>query len=251
MLGAVMKRIAIALFAVTGLGVGLSQIASAADLPVKAPVKEAAVVSYNWSGFYVGGHVGYSWNRITTSHALFEGADFGVPNLGFNPNGFGFGATAGYNYVNQNLLVGIEGDFTWLNASNINSELANTAFSSTAEARVKWLSTVRGRIGYIANRLMIFATGGVAIAEIEGILRDQYDFGIVETKASEVHVGWTVGGGLEFAATDKWTVKVEYLYYDLGTKNVAVYEGPGGWNPITYDVDATGQLVRIGANFHF
>ena len=110
-LGAAMRRLSIAIIA-AALTVVCAQVASAADMPVKAPRPVAAPPPvYNWTGFYVGGHVGYLWGR---THVEEDGV---VTEDGVPTNGVVGGALAGYNWQYNQFVFGLEGDFGWTNAN--------------------------------------------------------------------------------------------------------------------------------------
>ncbi len=95
-------------------------------------------------------------------------------------------------------------------------------------------------------------TRGAAFGGIKATIDDVYPGPTVITRSdSQTHLGWIAGGGGEFAVTDHITIKAEGLYYDLGSEGYAFNEGPGGWNPITVNVDATGWIGRVGANLKF
>jgi outer membrane immunogenic protein len=220
-----MKRV---FFALAGLA-ALMGTAAAADLPrpaqqpyYKAP---AFVQAYNWTGFYIGvngggGFGSSTWDRTGS----------------FNMTGGLVGGTLGYNYQFGQGVVGIEGDIDW---ANINGS-TNTACPLGCKTSDNWLSTVRGRLGYAADRFMPYVTGGVA-------------FGDVRTTtpgfagATNTNVGWTVGAGLEFAIAGNWTAKAEYLYVNLGKFNCGLSCGLTA----TDNVSFTTSLVRGGVNYRF
>lgn len=221
-----MKRV---FFALAGLA-ALMGTAAAADLPrpaqqpyYKAPA--AFVQAYNWTGFYIGvngggGFGSSTWDRTGS----------------FNMTGGLVGGTLGYNYQFGQGVVGLEGDIDW---ANINGS-TNTSCPLGCKTSDNWLSTVRGRLGYAADRFMPYVTGGVA-------------FGDVRTTtpgfagATNTNVGWTVGAGLEFAIAGNWTAKAEYLYVNLGKFNCGLSCGLTA----TDNVSFTTSLVRGGVNYRF
>jgi outer membrane immunogenic protein len=205
-------------------GVGLIALigaAAGADLPpgpqnyYKAP----AYVPYTWSGFYVGINGGGGLGRSNWDTAG-----------GFNVSGGVVGGTVGYNYQIAHAVFGVEGDVDW---SGIQG---STGGASTSNS---WLSTVRGRIGYAADRFMPYITGGGA-------------FGTINASApgvaggSATNAGWTLGAGLEFAIAGNWTAKAEYLYVSLGRFNCGV-----GCGAATDNVSFNTNLIRGGVNYRF
>jgi outer membrane immunogenic protein len=190
--------------------------ASAADLGPAPSYKAPAYVapSYaTWSGFYVGVNAGYGFGKADA--AAGGNAD---------PKGFLAGGTIGYNLQTGVWVWGIEGDIDYS---------AMKDDSGGADVKVPWFATARGRIGYAGwGNLMPYITGGAAFANLK------VDAAGVSDNATRV--GWTAGAGLEYAMWSNWSVKVEYLYADLGT-----YSLTGG------DVDFTTNIVRAGLNYRF
>src|ERR1700684_4069030 len=193
-----MKRVFLAL---VGLA-ALTGTAAAADLPPRmapAPYYKAPaeVQVYNWTGFYIGINGGGGFGR----------SDWDSIGSSFDVSGVLVGGTVGYNYQFGQAVVGVEGDIDW---AHINGT-TNTACPFGCKTTDNWLSTVRGRIGYAADRFMPFITGGGAFGDIKA--------NTPGFSGSDDRAGWTIGGGLEFALAQNWTAKAEYLYVDLGKFN--------------------------------
>lgn len=252
--------------------------ASAADLAArpytKAPVAVAEV--YNWTGFYIGGHAGYDWGKSTdtitgvdAASANFLGTQVAT-SLPLDPRGFIGGGQLGYNWQISPLWVaGLEADISWVDAKRTVSLPGPTDPSRivTATERLDWFGTVRGRLGITpADRLLIFATGGLAYGHVNlstALTRIDLATGAntcvlpagggnncQNGSASEVKYGWTVGAGLEWAVDRNWTVKGEYLYYDLGHISHPMIDTrfPFVFNA---SADVRGNIVRAGVNYKF
>ena len=209
-----MKSVLVASVALA-LGAGLVS-ANAADIqqrsmPAKAPAYVTPV--YNWSGPYIGISGGYGWGN----------SDLGDPDGGI------FGATLGYNWQMGNLIVGVEGDISW---SGLDGN--GTVGGLGSSVNNDWLGTARGRLGFNAGRFMPYVTGGLAVGNIDASIA-----GVGSSNSTEL--GWTVGAGVEAAIAGPWTVKVEYLYVDLGEG-----DSIGGVRP-----DFTTNIVRAGLNYRF
>jgi outer membrane immunogenic protein len=221
-----MKRVFIAL---VGLA-ALTGTAAAADLPPRpapAPYYKApiAVPVYNWTGFYIGINGGGGFGRSQWDSTG-----------GFNTSGGLVGGTLGYNYQFGQGVVGIEGDIDW---ADINGTTNNTC-PFGCKTSDHWLSTVRGRLGYAADRFMPFVTGGAAFGDIRASTPGF-------AGANQTNAGWTVGAGLEFAIAGNWTAKAEYLYVDLGKFNCGISCGA----LVTDNVSFTTNIVRAGVNYRF
>jgi outer membrane immunogenic protein len=209
------------------------QAASAADMPIKAPPRPAPPPVYNWTGFYVGGHVGYLWGR---THVEEDGVV--VDNA--PTNGVIGGALAGYNWQYNQFVFGLEGDFGWTNADGTGNTLPPVITTTTQAPNTydfKWTSHVRGRLGYAADRWLFFVAGGLAIADF-----NFHEGAITTTTTTQItgatYVGWSIGGGVEYAITQNLLARVEFLYDDFGHKD---YVGSDG-DP--YRVSLTGRTLR-------
>jgi outer membrane immunogenic protein len=130
-----------------------------------------------------------------------------------------------------------------------------------AKANLDWLGTARARLGFVAtpdNRLMIYATGGLAYGggSSSYTAYDAQNNFLLNGSPSSSRVGWTIGGGVEYAITNNITIKGEYLYYDLGSTNfqspvtgpfATTFPGVVANTKYTYD----GSIVRAGVNYKF
>ena len=229
-----MKRVILA-----GIGalamVTMMGAANAADMqrrqamPVKAPVY---AVPYNWTGFYVGVNGGAGFGHSTWSDVT--GA---TGSSGFNTSGGLIGGTIGYNAQMGQAVFGLEGDLDWSNIRGSTTALPCT--TGNCETRNSWLGTARGRIGYAFDRFMPYVTGGAAFGNIKATPAALA--GVDNSK-----LGWTLGGGGEFAIAGPWTAKVEYLYVDLGKTNC-----PVGNCAVSTDVNFHANVARAGLNYRF
>ena len=195
-----MRRLSVAFIAAVST-IALTQVASAADLPVKAPVYKAPISApaYNWGGFYAGAHFGYLWSSTQVQ-------DTGVvvePNAA--TNGIVGGVLAGYNYQIGEFVVGLEGDFGWSNARG--SGVTAVIFSPN-QYDLDWTGHVRGRLGYAPNQgpWLLYVAGGLALS------RFTFTDGETMDKTSATYAGGSFGGGVEYGFTNLITGRVEFLY---------------------------------------
>ena len=161
-----------------------------------------------------------------------------VTSLGQRPNGVIGGANVGYNYeFNQwpifsssGVVVGLEGTVDGTSLSNTGGA-ASDVFFVTAHSRSDIQGSIRGRVGLAWDRALIYATGGAAFGAFQ---TDISSFGTIpltgapffgSTSISTTRVGWTVGGGIQYAVTNNWSVRAEYRYTDFGTINEALFSG--------------------------
>jgi high affinity Mn2+ porin len=221
-------------------GTGLAMLALdgraiAADMPVKAPVFKAV---YDWTGFYLGGHVGYG------------GGSFGpdtnpLPEQGvFFPHsitGLIGGYQAGYNrqYANH-VVLGIEADASFTSPLDLPA-LMPAPFNTTLD----YVGTVRGRVGYAFGTWLPYVTGGFAWGHSHVDIND--DARNIVSSPGQYQTGWTAGAGVEFAVSGNWSAKVEYDYIDLTRRmyDLRDFALPG------VNVDPNIQLVKLGLNYRF
>jgi outer membrane immunogenic protein len=246
--------------------------AGAADMP-KAPLYKAPplVVGYNWTGFYVGGHVGYGWGSdgglaftdfppgsFAASFAATQTARL----VGIDPKGFVGGGQLGYNLqLTPNWLIGIEGDFSGseIKGSGTYTFAGSPGFAPTSQVvsqSLDWLATVRGRLGFVVDRFLVYGTGGVAF----GLVKDSFNLvaltfpASVSGSASNTLTGWAGGAGAEYAFAGNWSAKVEWLHYDLGSLTASGPQLTAGV-PQPFGLNGTavtrGDIVRGGLNYKF
>lgn len=257
----------------------LASTALAADLPSRrAPVPYVAVPVFTWTGFYIGGNLGYAFssdsNVFTTGQAAANvanvagGARPGVVRL--DQDGFSGGGQIGYNYQFGNIVLGVEADAAYTDLSRtttvITAPLAPAVgtLANTFRQDLAFLGTVRGRLGYAFDRLMVYATGGFAYGDVDYRANFFGPAGNVQFvgRRNGMETGYAAGGGVEYALPTNFnlfgssavTLKAEALYYDLGrrTINVALVPGSGGAGTgYNSRFDTSGVIARAGVNFKF
>ncbi len=235
------------LFATVAIvAVGASSCAIAADLPVKArpaPVPPPAV-AFNWTGFYVGGHVGYGWSR--KEWTAIDVTDNGVTETrGGTVDGFLGGAQVGYNWQVNRVVLGVEGDFSW--ADLVGNTCDPRLFLVTCHSKVDWLGTLTARIGGTADRALLYLKGGVAWVHDNHALQRT----LATASFSDTRAGWTVGAGIEYAFAPNWSAKLEYNYVDFGTDRIATTVGVLTPGTVTLDLEQRLHVVKAGANYRF
>jgi high affinity Mn2+ porin len=230
--GAVMKRIYLI---GSGAGIVLAACApaAAADMSLKALAFKAV---YSWTGFYLGGHVGYGGGS-------FGPATNPLPEQGvFFPHsitGLIGGYQAGYNReLANNVVLGVEADVSFGSPHDV-PRTVPAPFQTTFD----FIATARGRIGYAAGTWMPYVTGGIAWGQTHVNLNDLG--AVVPPKREIAHVGWTAGIGVEFAVGGNWTAKVEYDYIDLARQT---YDLTDVGLP-RVNVDPNVHLFKVGLNY--
>ncbi len=195
------------------------------------------VALLTWTGFYAGLNAGYAFGNADTTLPL------GLPSLSSSYDGFIGGGQIGYNWQIGAAVLGFEADMQYADVKG--TELI-PATSVSATNTLEWFGTARARVGYAFDRVLPYMTGGFAFG------RNEYAFTDISTgngaKATATHTGWTVGGGIEFAVRDAWSMKVEYLHVDLGSQD-GVRDIPVAGQTAAFNLEF--DLVRAGLNYRF
>jgi outer membrane immunogenic protein len=273
-----LKGVAVA--ALTAVGAVSAQ---AADLPTRkeAPAPVFVPPPFTWTGFYVGLNAGGIWPSGSRSATLVAPGVFPFPITSFFPGGLGSqsagfigGGQAGYNWQTGAFVLGVETDFdgttvsksfnnvgTPFSGAGVPAILNGDFLSVNGKASLSWLGTTRGRLGFVAtpdNRLLIYGTGGVAYGGGSSHFNvfDSTQGAFWSGNPSTTRVGWTIGGGVEYAVTNNITVRGEYLYADLGShtfnslgNTAALVAFPGV--AITGKLNYNASIFRAGVNYKF
>ena len=264
--------------------IGFVSTASAADMPTKALVYKTPVAAsvYSWTGWYVGGNVGYGWGTADPSSSFtcpagafgpcpisapLNTAAISAAGTGsLSPRGFTGGVQAGYNWQTGNVVLGGEADFNSFRLSASRTVAAPfptapaSAFTATTGVDTNWLSTIRARLGWVAApNLLVYGTGGLALTsfKVSNAFSDNAVFSAGTSSSSSTKAGWALGGGLEWALDRNWTVKGEYLHVDFGTVTTAAsVNNPALFVGVVADNFATSSklradIARLGLNYKF
>jgi outer membrane immunogenic protein len=211
--------------------------APAAYMPPAPPV-------YNWGGIYIGINGGYGFGDTD-----WEPAAPGVATGDFSIDGPLVGGTIGANFQSGQFVFGVEGDWDWADLSGSTTN-TTTCFgtSCTFQTSDDWLATLRGRVGYAFDRVLLYGTAGGAGGDIKSTLTPA---GGTAISSTSTEYGWTAGAGVEFAITDNITAKAEYLFVDLSNGSfgcsAAACSGTTTAVPVTFDA----SLIRAGLNYKF
>ncbi|MCK1474980.1 porin family protein [Bradyrhizobium sp. 197] len=229
-------------------------IASAADLATKAPYAPLPV--WNWTGFYIGGHVGAGWGTTeSTIAAVTPAAVALVGGLPFGQNsrsGVLGGGQIGYNWQSGWAVFGVQGDIAGLDVKGTQPCLSLGICTSKSD----WLATVSGRFGgVVADRTLVYVKGGAAWLRSDHSLAFPPAFGpFPATSGSTTAVGWLLGFGAEYAFTQNWSAFIEYNYMDFGKKSISMDLSPlvaVAGTTATIDVKEKLSVAKIGVNYKF
>jgi outer membrane immunogenic protein len=172
----------------------------------------AAAGGYDWSGFYVGAHAGASWGDGSARY------DLGATTLkGLDPTGFTTGGHLGFNAQNDFVVIGIETDASWRNASARDSFGFPGGDLAFFRVEQNWFGTLRPRFGFAIKNVLLYGTAGVAIGNAEQRYKEDRPGVASRSKSkSETSFGYAVGGGAEYGFLQRFSFGLEYLFLDLG-----------------------------------
>jgi len=223
----------------------------AADLrmPVKAP---PVAPPFAWNGCYVGLNAGGASVRLQQRIVLpndpaIESSE--------RDNGFTGGGQIGCNVqYAPNWAFGVEGDINYIGAKHgfstaFDALRGEDSYGVTGRTRLRWLGTLRGRLGPTWGHSFLYATGGLAVghvnSSVDAVLLPSTPF---SGSSSSTRSGWVVGAGFEHAFTSRISGKIEYLHFDLGKTSFSVIGPVETWNVTT---KVSGDIIRAGLNFRF
>jgi outer membrane immunogenic protein len=234
--------------------VALAVPAAAADLrtrtppPAPAPARVVVAPVFTWTGFYIGGHVG--WGRLEGDSTVVD-AVAGIPAgtvFGTSQNGFLGGAQAGFNWQVSQLVFGIEGQISW---ADLGKDVTVTGGAPLTTANlstdVNFVATVAGRLGIAFGNALVYGKGGVAFLDwnsklaFSGPVSGNFETGDTAT-------GWMVGGGLEYGFTPNWSAKIEYNFLNFDSVHMPFNAG-GVATAVDRDLDM--HVVKLGINYRF
>jgi outer membrane immunogenic protein len=254
--------------------------AAAADLPVSAPMAASIMApGFTWTGFYIGANAGAAIDNssfnVAPSGCFLTGCGAGgiagnaqrtaSGNFGSNTN-FTGGGQFGYNWqFSPTWVFGLETDLNYngtresASASTPLPFAAGSTFNYAINQKLDWFGTGRARLGWVpTDRVMLYATGGLAYGHVTSSTGVFFPTStdVYAGSLDNVRLGWTAGGGVEWAFARNWTAKAEYLYLDLGnssyvdaclTPAAICALGPS----YTSTVHTREHIVRFGINYLF
>ena len=216
------------------VAVGATVPALAADLAARPYTKAPAYAAqpiYNWTGFYIGGHLGGAFagdNSFNGNDGRFLGGVQGGADYQFAPN----------------WVVGIEAQYSWLSNSN-NGVLFPGGVLVTSNS--DQLGSVTGRLGYTWGPALLYAKGGFAWKDGNNLNVSVGGVPVAFTTDGNHRDGYTVGAGLEYMFAPNWSAKAEYQYYNFGDTTFTT--GPGPIIGVRFRDDE--HTVKAGLNYRF
>ncbi|WP_395450013.1 outer membrane protein [Aminobacter sp. UC22_36] len=219
-------------------------------LAADAAIEDVAPASgaYDWSGFYVGVHGGYSAGK--SQYGVYE-LDMLRVFADPDPRGYLGGVHAGYvSQFSNGFVLGGEADLSYNASDGSGGAYLVMPYGNIpdpdvhVDAEVKWTGSARARLGYAMDRLLPYVTAGVAVARVES---DFIVAGNSSQPRNDTHIGWTLGMGAEYAVTEKVSLRAEYRYSDYGVQDSNLpYLGN-----LPAKMGLKAQDVRFGISYKF
>jgi len=236
---------------------GPEPTSSGKEMKEVAPAPEC-----NWSGFYLGLNVGGQWG-----HSEDIDRDYNVPlrflgggdyPWGYDESGVVAGGQVGYNFQWNWLVLGIEADAGYMNLEGRGTEDASCVFSGCdtfGKTNSDFYTTVRGRLGFAWRHLLFFGTGGwIGVNEETKVIDDCDVFpcggNLIHAGDTDFRSGWTAGGGVEYMIACHWTIRADYLRFQVDDHSFEALARFGG--PFHFEAPGTqGNIIRAALNYKF
>lgn len=234
---------------------GPEPISSGKEMKQVAP---APLPECNWSGFYVGLHVGGQWGHSENRDLEYN---FGVPNgfagpkeWGYDESGVVAGGQVGYNFQWNWFVTGFEADLGYMNLDGGGIEPGSPGLDTRGHTDSDFYTTIRGRFGFALGHWLFYGTGGGIGVNYEKEVIDDCNTGacgndLIHAREKDFQWGWTGGGGIEYMFGCHWTAKIEYLRYEIGRYGFHGVDEFG--STFRFDGKTEGNIVRGGLNYKF
>jgi outer membrane immunogenic protein len=205
------------LVAIAAAAFMVAPISAAADGIPGVVMTDSQYVT-DWSGVYIGGKLGgafsnLNWTQDLNSFTALSGVAPNTP-VEFSPNGIAGGFLGGANLQLGQWIFGAEVSFS---GTDLSQKTASPFFpaTDTFSTTLDWLLTVEGRLGYSWDRVMVFGKGGLAATDATLKVTSSHPLLGGTASVTEFAKGWTIGGGIEYAAWNSVILGIEYDYMDI------------------------------------
>jgi outer membrane immunogenic protein len=234
--------------AVAAVALAAGAATTAVSAPFSPTVSDQADVATtairrDWSGFYAGLNMGGAFDSFANTDSIFWGTN--IPIRLRDMGGVLGGGQLGYAWKTAALVYGFEADFQGSSLGGKDSFAGDRVYGD-----LSWFGTVRGRLGYVVGDVLPYFAAGLVYGQVHA--RFAPAPGAVGPPGGSkiaLDVGWTLGGGIEYALSSRWSVHAEYEFLGLPTEPIAI---PGtNRYPAPYHFDAGVHLVRLGLNYKF
>lgn len=216
-------------------GAGASDLGESQSV---SPLSDTA--AFSWEGGYLGAHLGYGWGKSRFTDPNFSAT--------VSPDGFSGGFYAGYNIdIGNNVILGVEGDLAYNGLEDGEVEDLGGLLVGT-DNELRWSGAVRGRAGYALDRFLPYVAAGAAFGNVKNRGFLTFLGTTIAASQSRTMTGWTAGAGVDYAATDRLVIRLEYRYTDYGREDFSAA------NPV-FSFDTGNRLqtsdIRLGIGYKF
>lgn len=251
--------------AAVGILLTAAGAATAADLggprisikDVETPAPYRSCSGDRFRGFYAGGTIGLTGYTSRWQETFADFTDYQDNPLKTTRNGVAGGLGLGYNVVRCNFLLGVEGDVNFTDISGSTNHypldplVSGAGYAKITDGIRNYVS-LRTRMGFVADRTLFYATGGLAWAKTNHRLEDMAHFNggvlVPDPDFSSWKAGWTIGGGFETALTELVSLKAEALYMDFGKRSYDFFDGAAPPDYYSFRSRNSAMTARIGLN---
>jgi outer membrane immunogenic protein len=248
--------------ACASLALALTAFGGPEPLPSGKEMKQVAPApppECNWTGFYVGLNIGGQWGHAEDKD--LDDYNFDGKPWGYDQSGVIAGGQIGYNFQWNWIVLGIEGDLGYMNLDGRGTEPGSPGGDTVGKSDSDFYTTIRGRVGFAWGNWLFYGTGGGIGLNWDTEVRDDCFVspcggGVTDAHKQEFDWGWTAGGGIEYMIGCHWTIRAEYLRFELGDQHFSAPNdiisppigttGNFGWR-----ANAEGNIVRAALNYKF
>ncbi|WP_115671150.1 outer membrane protein [Ciceribacter selenitireducens] len=222
----------------------------AAALATEASAQDGS--AYDWSGFYVGGNVGYGfadsdWVLVNNASGHSTG-DIGKTQTSPEFEGMLGGIQIGRNWQDDKIVYGLEAALTIPDLEGYGTWTNSSGYFRDASSDINWIASLTGRGGMTFDKTLVYGKAGLAFAGVDYTHTGGQPGQVRHFEGSETTLGVIVGAGVEQALTDKWSLKFDYSFTYLGINNTEVSEGG---RTAVFNVDQGIHSLAVGVNYRF
>lgn len=243
------------------IALSLTAFGGTASLPSGKDMKQVApapLPECNWTGFYFGLNVGGQWGH---SEDLDEDG-FQAPQpheWGYDESGVVAGGQVGYNFQWNWLVLGVEADAGYMNLEGRGVSDFDRSFEASdthGSTDSDFFTTIRGRLGLAWGHWLFYGTGGGIGVNLHTKVVDDCNIfpcgnDLIDAGKTEFNWGWTGGGGIEYMIACHWTIRGEYLRYQLDDQSFDAVSARG-FGPFHFKAIGTeGNIFRAALNYKF
>ena len=229
----------------------LAVVSYAGPEPISKEVAPVTPSPCDWSGFYLGVNAGGQFGHSEDKD--LDNYNFPDKSWGYGETSFTVGEQIGYNWQWRWLVLGPEIDAGYMNLDGRGVE-PGIPHDTFGESESDFFATFRGRVGVALDCWLVYATGGGIGVNYHPRVIDTSSTtagpDTIDASRHDFEWGYTLGGGVERMFGRHWSLKVEYLYFNLGSETFSAISG-NGFGPYSWRAETEGHIVRAGFNYHF